>query len=58
MDNAPRWDGLIVNTHLATLQGEAGYGTVEDGALGWKDGRLVFAGPRADLPAAPEALAR
>ena len=57
MDNALRWDGLIVNTHLATLQGEAGYGTVEDGALGWKDGRLVFAGPRADLPAAPEALA-
>ena len=57
MDNAPRWDGLIVNTHLATLQGEAGYGIVEDGALGWKDGRLVFAGPRADLPAAPEALA-
>ena len=57
MDNAPRWDGLIVNTHLTTLQGEAGYGIVEDGALGWKDGRLVFAGPRADLPAAPEALA-
>ena len=57
MDNAPRWDGLIVNTHLATLQGEAGYGIVEDGALGWKDGRLVFAGPRADLAAAPEALA-
>ena len=54
---ATRWDGLLVNAHLATLQGEAGYGVVEDGVLGWRDGILVFAGPRAALPASPEALA-
>jgi len=54
---APRWDGLLVNARLATLQGEAGYGAVDDGALGWRDGVLVFAGPAGDLPAAPGALA-
>jgi imidazolonepropionase len=57
MDNTHRWDGLVVNANLATLQGEAGYGAVEDGALGWKDGRIAYAGPRAGLPGAPEALA-
>ncbi|AKC85948.1 imidazolonepropionase [Pseudoxanthomonas suwonensis] len=51
------WDGLIVNAHLATLAGDSGYGTVEDGALGWQDGRIVFAGPRAELPGAGETLA-
>jgi len=55
--NAHRWDGLVVNARLATLHGDSGYGAIEDGALGWKDGLLVFAGPRAQLPAAPEALA-
>ena len=52
-----RWDGLVVNVNLATLQGQAGYGVVVDGALGWKDGLLVFAGPRAALPGTPQALA-
>ncbi|KAF1691129.1 imidazolonepropionase [Pseudoxanthomonas koreensis] len=57
MDTAHRWDGLAVNANLATLQGEAGYGAVEDGALGWKDGRIAYAGPRASLPGAAETLA-
>ncbi len=57
MDNTHRWDGLVVGANLATLQGDAGYGAVEDGALGWKDGRIAYAGPRAGLPGAPEALA-
>lgn len=57
MDTAHRWDGLAVNANLATLQGEPGYGLVEDGALGWKDGLLVFVGPRAALPGPPESLA-
>ena len=52
-----RWDGVLVNARLATLAGDAGYGVVEDGALGWRDGRLVFAGPRQQLPASPDALA-
>ncbi len=51
------WDGVAVGASLATLDGDAGYGAIEDGALGWRAGRIVFAGRRADLPAAPEALA-
>ena len=52
-----RWDGVLVNARLATLAGEAGYGVIEDGALGWRDGVLAFVGPRAALPASPETLA-
>ncbi|MBD9469666.1 imidazolonepropionase [Pseudoxanthomonas sp. PXM01] len=52
-----RWDGVLVNARLVTLTGDAGYGVIEDGALGWRDGMLAFAGPRATLPAAPDALA-
>ena len=52
-----RWDGLLVNAHLVTLAGDAGYGVIEDGALGWHDGMIVFAGHRTDLPAPPASLA-
>ncbi|MCD9031392.1 imidazolonepropionase [Luteimonas sp. Y-2-2-4F] len=52
-----RWDGLIVGASLVTLAGDAGYGLVEDGALGWRDGAIVHAGPRSELPAAPDTLA-
>ena len=55
--NETGWDGVLVGASLATLDGP-GYGAVEDGALGWKDGTLVFAGPRPALPGAPETLAR
>jgi len=53
-----RWDGLLLDCRLATLR-ETGnaYGAISDGALGWQDGRIAFAGPRSELPAAPEALA-
>lgn len=54
---AERWDGLIIGARLATLDAAEGYGIVEDGALGWRDGRIVYAGPAAALPDAPEALA-
>jgi imidazolonepropionase len=50
------FDGLLLAS-LATLDGE-GYGAIEDGALGWRDGRIAFVGPRDALPDAPEALAR
>lgn len=50
------WDGLILGAALATLDGE-GYGAIEDGALGWKDGLLTFAGPRTALPADAGSLA-
>ena len=44
-------DGVLTGARLATLQGD-GYGLVEDGALAWRDGRIVFAGARTALPAA------
>ena len=42
---------------MATLDTDAGYGLVEDGALGWKDGLLTYVGTRDDLPDAPAELA-
>jgi imidazolonepropionase len=50
------FDGLILNASLATLDGD-GYGAIEDGALGWKDGVLTFVGPRSMLPADAETRA-
>ena len=53
-----KWDGLLLDANLATLADDGvPYGAIADAALGWKDGRLVFAGPRAALPAEPAALA-
>ena len=57
MNTSTRWDGLLLGAALATLDGDRGYGEIEDGALGWKDGVLTFVGPRSALPDAPEALA-
>ena len=57
MNTTDRWDGLLLGASLATLDGDRGYGEIEDGALGWKDGLLTFVGPRSALPDAPEALA-
>lgn len=52
-----RWDGLLIDCRLATMQGDDGCGFIEDGALGWQDGRITYAGPRTDLPGAIEDLA-
>ena len=47
-----RADRLITECRLATMaQGGAAYGAIEDGALLIEDGRIVWAGARADLPA-------
>ncbi|MGG6462552.1 imidazolonepropionase [Solilutibacter silvestris] len=48
--------GLLLGPTLATLddgsnQARTGYGLIEDGALAWRDGRIVYAGSRAALPA-------
>jgi len=56
MTRTPHWDGLLLDARLATLDSD-GYGLVEDGALAWKDGRIAFAGARADLPASHGPLA-
>ncbi len=57
MNASTRWDGLLLGASLATLDGDRGYGEIDDGALGWKGGVLTFVGPRSALPDAPEALA-
>jgi len=58
MDESQRtpWDGLVLGATLATLDADSGYGLVEDGALGWRDGTIVHAGPRSALPADPNSL--
>lgn len=52
-----RWNGVLLNARLVTLQDTAGYGVIEDGALGWRDGVLAFVGPRAQLPGPVDTLA-
>ncbi len=54
----PQWDGLIVGAALATLDADAGYGAILDGALGWRDGVLTYVGPRSALPGEASTLAR
>ena len=52
------WDGLLLDARLATLRNDLGaYGTIENAALGWKDGCIVFAGSMSELPDAPQYLA-
>jgi imidazolonepropionase len=50
----PDWDALWINVHLATMGEDAaaaeGYGTIRDGALAVRDGRIAWVGPRRGLP--------
>lgn len=60
--NQASWDGLLLDARLATLRDATGHGLtdtglIEAGALGWKDGAIVFAGTQDELPGAPDALA-
>ena len=57
MTDTAIYDGLILGASLATLDKDRGYGEIEDGALGWKDGVLAFVGPRHALRGEPRALA-
>ncbi|WP_448101839.1 imidazolonepropionase [Luteibacter jiangsuensis] len=55
----PRWDHLLLDVGLATLlENGVPYGAVEHGAIGWRDGRIAFAGPVAELAGEPHELAR
>ena len=49
------WDGLLLDCRLATLCG-AGYATIENAALGWRDGTITFAAAQSQLPQRPDAL--
>jgi len=53
-----RWDHLLLDCHLATLANAHCYGAIADGAIGWRDGVITFAGRGSDLPDRPEMLAR
>jgi imidazolonepropionase len=57
MGATERWDGLLLGATLATLDADAGYGLIEDGALGWKHGMLAYVGSRDGLPDDIEELA-
>lgn len=48
------FDICLINARLATLDGDAGYGLIDDGAIACRDGMIVFAGPMSALP--PHAL--
>lgn len=59
MNQAPgkKWDHLIINTHLATMTGDSGYGTIDNGALAISDERIAWIGYMKDLPDAPSECA-
>jgi imidazolonepropionase len=48
------WDAVWTNVHLATIdeatRGADGYGSIRDGAIGVRDGRIAWVGSRRDLP--------
>ena len=53
------WDSIWIHAHLATMSpGGARYGAVRDAALATAGGGIAWLGTMADLPGAPEALAR
>ncbi|MGE4366106.1 imidazolonepropionase [Thermomonas sp.] len=47
---AQRWDLLLTHATLATLDGDAPFGLVGDGALAVADGRIAWVGPLHALP--------
>lgn len=48
---AHRWDLLLTHATLATLDGEASFGLLENAALAIADGRIAWLGPMDALPA-------
>lgn len=51
------WDALWIDVDIATCAAPDGYGRIENGAIGVKDGRIVWIGPRGELPGPVETLA-
>ncbi|MET0444784.1 MAG: imidazolonepropionase, partial [Pseudorhodoplanes sp.] len=53
------FDTLWTNARLATMaEGHAAIGTVENGCIAAKDGRIAYVGPASDLPASTDAAER
>lgn len=51
------WDALWIDVDIATCAAPGHYGRIEDGAIGVKDGRIAWIGPRGELPGPVESLA-
>ncbi|MCK9367734.1 MAG: imidazolonepropionase [Metallibacterium scheffleri] len=47
---------MILHARIATLAGDDGYGVIEDGAIAWREGRIVWLGPTPEFPRPLEAL--
>ncbi|MGH8050854.1 MAG: imidazolonepropionase [Arenimonas sp.] len=44
-------NGMIINARLATMRHALGaYGLIEQAAIAWRDGIIVYAGPMKDMP--------
>ncbi len=44
-------NGMIINARLATMRNDLGaYGAIEQAAIAWKDGLIIYAGPMKDMP--------
>lgn len=58
--NSTPWDSIWLGASLATFDPTlpGPWGALPDAALAVRDGRIVWLGPVADLPGAPEQLAR
>ncbi len=48
--NAATASGLLLHARLATLADAGGHDLIEDGALAWRDGRIMWLGPSTQLP--------
>jgi imidazolonepropionase len=56
---AERFDRIWLNARLATVrQDMPGLGVIEDGLIASRDGRIIFAGGRADFPSDADAVER
>lgn len=51
------WDALWIDVDIATCATPGEYGRIENGAIGVKDGRIAWIGPRGELPGPVEGLA-
>jgi len=49
------WDLLLTRARVATMDGAAAYGLIEDGAVAVEGERIAWAGSRRDLPAGASA---
>jgi len=57
MPTSAPWDSLWIDLSVATMNDGEGYGAIADAAVGIKDGRIAYVGPRIELTGAPEDLA-